>query len=123
MSPLSFKDLRAVNVPRCEEVFHKLDDWSPTDWATAMAGECGEACNEIKKLRCLDGSDSNPYFPEGRKAITERIAIELADLVICTDLLAARLEIDLGEAVADKFNRVSLKLGSTYFLLEKGGSL
>ena len=24
---------------------------SPTGWATAMAGECGEACNFVKKIR------------------------------------------------------------------------
>lgn len=87
MSGLSFDALRKANVARCEEVFFPLFDWSPTDWATAMAGECGEACSLIKKLR---RGDSIP---------TPLIAAELADVVAYVDLLAARLGIDLGEAV------------------------
>lgn len=98
--------LRCVNVTRCERVFHKLDDWSPTDWATAMAGECGEACNLIKKLR------------RGEVVKVRAIADELADLVIYADLLAARLNIDLGKAVAQKFNEVSAKRGSELYLSE-----
>lgn len=60
-----------------------------------MAGECGEACNLIKKLR------------RGEDVPTEDIAFELADLVIYADLLAERLGIDLGAAVRAKFNFVS----------------
>lgn len=92
---LRFDELRLANVARCEEVFHKLNEWSSTDWATAMAGECGEACNLIKKLR------------RGELITREMIGDELADLIIYTDLLSARLGIDLGEAVVRKFNIVS----------------
>lgn len=110
---LNFNVLREANVRRCEEVFHKLNDWSPTDWATAMAGECGEACNEIKKLRRLDGADADADTAENRHWLKVNIAHELADLVIYADLLAARLDIDLGEAIKFKFNEVSDKRSST----------
>lgn len=30
-SSLNFETLREANVRRCEQVFHKIDDWSPTD--------------------------------------------------------------------------------------------
>jgi hypothetical protein len=70
-----------------------------TDWACALAGETGEACNLIKKLRRGDAID------------TEDIGKELADVVIYADLLAARLGIDLGEAVVQKFNEVSDRYG------------
>lgn len=113
LQPLSFDSLRDANVRRCEEVFHKLTDWSPTDWATAMAGECGEACNEIKKLRRLDGADADSDTAENRHWLKVNIAHELADLVIYADLLAARLDIDLGEAIKFKFNEVSDKRSST----------
>lgn len=93
---LTFDWLRAANVERCEAVFHRLHEWSPTDWATAAAGEIGELCNLIKKMR------------RGETIDEERVASELADCVIYLDLLAARLDIDLGEAVRDKFNRVSI---------------
>lgn len=102
-----FDQLRLANVLRCQQVFHPLTDWSPTDWATAMAGECGEACNFIKKLRRLDGADGSVDTPELREAYRKAIAKELADMVIYADLLAARLGIDLGAAVVNKFNEVS----------------
>lgn len=102
--PLNFQTLRTVNVKRSEEVFCSMGDWSPTDWACALAGEAGEACNKIKKMR------------RGEAILTVDIAEELADVVIYTDLLAARLNINLEIAVLTKFNKVSRKRGSTYFL-------
>lgn len=100
MVPLSFDKLREANVTRCESAFHKCDDWSPTDWACAMAGECGEACNLIKKLR------------RGEDIENTDIGKELADIVIYADLLAKRLRLDLGECVREKFNEVSKRVNS-----------
>ncbi len=116
VAELSFGRLREVNVKRCEEVFHPLQDWSPTDWATAMSGECGEACNEVKKLRRLDGADRVKDSDLERQRLRMKAAKELADLVIYADLLAARLNINLGEAVVEKFNQVSTERGSAFFL-------
>lgn len=39
---IRFSELSEANRQRCEEVFHPIDEWSPTDWACAMGGECGE---------------------------------------------------------------------------------
>lgn len=100
MGSLDFDALRAANVKRCEDVFHPLDSWSPQDWACAMAGETGEACNLIKKLRRNEAIDHGD------------IGRELADIVIYADLLAARLRLDLGDAVRAKFNEVSERRGS-----------
>lgn len=97
ITQLNLHSLRLVNVERCEKVFHKLNDWSPTDWGCAMAGECGEACNFIKKQR------------RGENISKEEIGKELADVVIYADLLAARLGINLSEAIIEKFNEVSNK--------------
>jgi NTP pyrophosphatase (non-canonical NTP hydrolase) len=116
MNKLSFDKLREANVRRCEDVFHPLDSWSPTDWATAMAGECGEACNNIKKLRRLDGADQELDSKFERTRLIFETASELADLVIYADLLAARLGIDLGYAVTRKFNEVSEKRSSKFTL-------
>lgn len=117
MSGLTFEELRRADVARCEEVFHAEDGingWTPADWATAMAGECGEACNEVKKLRRLQTSPNwNRLEDSDAGFIKDRIAAELADLVIYADLLAARLGIDLGEAIVEKFNVVSVRVGST----------
>ena len=50
-SELTFNKLREANVKRCNKHFHKLNDWSPTDWGCALAGEVGELCNFLKKAR------------------------------------------------------------------------
>lgn len=116
MTNITFNELRFANVQRCVQVFHKLEDWSPCDWATAMAGECGEACNIIKKLRRLDGADSDKDSAAHRADLIKDVSYELADLVIYADLLAARLGINLGDAVVKKFNAVSDVRKSTIFL-------
>jgi NTP pyrophosphatase (non-canonical NTP hydrolase) len=107
---LTFRELREANRTRCENTFHPIDAWSPTDWACAMAGEVGEACNEVKKLRRLDGADASE---EKRDELVQKIGHELADTVIYADLLAERLGIDLGDAVREKFNIVSESRGSS----------
>lgn len=112
VDPLAFAELRDINVKRCTAVFHPLRDWSPTDWACALAGEAGEACNEVKKLRRLDGADAHEDTAARRSELETRIGAELADTVIYADLLAARLGIDLGAAIREKFNEVSERRGS-----------
>jgi len=97
---LDFDELRIANEQRCAELFHPIEDWSPTDWGCAVAGEVGEACNLIKKLR------------RGEAIPVEEIGKELADSVIYMDLLCTRLGIDLGEAVRSKFNEISDRRGS-----------
>lgn len=113
---LHFDALRAANVARCEEVFHLLQDWTPTDWATAFGGEAGEAQNFVKKLRRLDGADANQDTNEHRIELIRNVGLELADTVIYADLLAARLGIDLGAAVREKFNLVSRERRSRFLL-------
>lgn len=113
---LTFGDLKSTNLRRCEEAFHNIEDWTPTDWACAMAGEAGEACNLIKKLRRLDGADKVKDTPATRKKLTAAIGKELADAVIYADLLATRLGVSLGDEVRKKFNAVSRKRGVEIFL-------
>ena len=101
---LTFKRLREKNVARCEVTYHPLNDWSPTDWATAMAGELGEALGLVKKMR------------RGEPVNIDDIGDELADLIIYADLLAARLGINLDASIIRKFNKVSAKTGSNQYL-------
>lgn len=103
-SGLSFKRLHETNVKRCEFSYFPIDEWSPTDWACALAGEVGEACNLIKKMRRGDNIDLNA------------VAEELADVMIYLDLLSARLGIDLEQAIIDKFNKDSRKRKAEIFL-------
>jgi NTP pyrophosphatase (non-canonical NTP hydrolase) len=81
-NPLSFDALRETNVARSEAAFQPIADWTPTDWATAVAGETGEACNLVKKLRRLDGPDRKLDTTGQREYLTREIGKELADIVI-----------------------------------------
>lgn len=109
---LSFEELRRANVARCEQLFHPIDSWTATDWACALAGEAGEACDAVKKLRRLDDGLNHEGDPATPEECIELIAQELADTVLYADLLAARLGINLGEAIRDKFNILSERMGS-----------
>lgn len=66
-----------------------------------LAGESGEACNVIKKL------ERERHGWRGSRATTAQLAAELADVVICADLIAMQEDIDLSQAVIDKFNLTS----------------
>lgn len=101
--------LRAANVERCLTSFgHPLESWSIMEWACALAGEAGELCNVIKKLkREQDGIAGSRI--EGNPI--EAVGDEMADVVIYMDLLAARLGIDLQAAIANKFNKTSDAVG------------
>jgi len=101
---LDFVDFSQANIKRCEEVFHPLDSWSLSDWATAAVGELGEACNLIKKLN------------RGENIPLDLIAEELADCVTYIDLLATRMEKELMHELIKKFNKVSDKKGSDEYL-------
>jgi NTP pyrophosphatase (non-canonical NTP hydrolase) len=82
-------------------------DWSATDWACALAGEVGEACNLVKKRRRGDSIDP------------KEIGKELADVVCYTILLANHIGIDLEQSLIEKFNDVSNRIGSHVFIKQK----
>jgi NTP pyrophosphatase (non-canonical NTP hydrolase) len=70
-----------------------------------LAGEAGEACNVIKKL------ERERLGIRGSRDTVAHLAEELADVVICADLIAMAEGIDLDAAVAAKFNATSEKVG------------
>jgi NTP pyrophosphatase (non-canonical NTP hydrolase) len=120
-------NLAAANELRAPD-FHAggLMDWSPAERGNELAGETGEACNELKKLLRFDRRTGTRMLGPGmthwvdadeatqieRAAILERIRNELGDVVICASLIARQLGIDLQQATLDKFNATSDKIGS-----------
>ena len=77
-----------------------------------LAGEVGELLNKVKKLvRFYKGIQGNRYTDSGdiEMDLKKDIADELADVIICTDLLAMDMDIDLRRAVMAKFNATSDK--------------
>lgn len=105
---LTFHEFRVQNVSRLRRWHDPAnEEWTGSDWGNAMAGEAGEACNVVKKLRRHETNLGTSYNTPEREELIPKLAEELADAVTYADLLANHYGIDLGEAVRDKFNRVS----------------
>ena len=96
-----FDALRQANLARAKE-------WNPTGADTGpgfagleLAGEVGELCNLLKKAeRARLGLVGGSVSPAA-------IAEELADVVICADLVGLALGLDLWPIVVTKFNATS----------------
>jgi hypothetical protein len=87
VGPLTFDAFRAANVARCLK-------WHPLASLLKM------------RNRERDGLPGNKFSPTQKQ-----IADELADVATYLDLLAEVLGVDLGRAVAEKFNEVSERVG------------
>lgn len=94
---------RKANVDRCNSDFpgHDLNSWDLGLWALAIAGEAGELCNLVKKRI------------RGDQISDDQIREEVADIFTYLDLFAARAGFDLEPAIAEKFNKVSERIGSS----------
>lgn len=100
----TFDKLRQANLDREKE-------WDPNNRITLtyrgneLGGEVGEAQNVIKKL------ERERIGIRGSRATKEQLAEELADVIICVDLIAMDENIDLRSALVSKFNATSEKYG------------
>lgn len=99
--------LRRANIMRCYEWMGGAPDVKNLAFhGLELGGEVGEAQNIIKKLiRWYDGIPGKINPEIGVPMLAE----ELADVIICIDLIAATYNIDLVKAVTDKFNATSDK--------------
>lgn len=117
---MHFNDFSVFNRRRCESpdgFNHRLADWSLSDWMTAVAGELGEAANVAKKLnRVRDGIPGNEETPE---ELRQKLADEIADTFIYLDLLAQSQGFSIQDAVLNKFQRTSKKIGYDDALLRR----
>jgi NTP pyrophosphatase (non-canonical NTP hydrolase) len=115
---LTIRFLQYINAKRAVR-WHQnggIKSWSALEWAGAMAGEAGEACNAAKKLKRIEDQIANINLEEGRSLTDEQnassqVVDEIADTVIYGVLLAERVGLDLEEAIRMKFNRKSEEYG------------
>ncbi len=106
----SIREISKVSLERALRWHPKgISSWSASDWAVALAGEVGELCNVVKKLNRYrdDITGNKEQFSELRTMLWK----EVADVYLYLDLFAQSEDIDLGEAVARKFNETSFKNG------------
>jgi NTP pyrophosphatase (non-canonical NTP hydrolase) len=109
---MEFNHVSTINKARALE-WHKggLEEWSVADWSNAMAGEAGEVCNAVKKLRRIETVVQQVVGPQTREEAVAKIATEIGDTYLYLDLLAQRLGINIEDAIRDTFNRVSEREG------------
>lgn len=105
---LRFADLRRANVER-QEHWGGSENWTLADWSNAVAGEVGEACNVVKKIRrpqlgtVGNDADAPKYYAQ--------LESEIGDVLIYLDLLAKAAGFTLDTCVSRAFNEKSEKLG------------
>jgi NTP pyrophosphatase (non-canonical NTP hydrolase) len=104
-----FTKLREANLSRNKE-WDPDNKLGPLFFSTELAGECGEACNVVKKL------EREKLGLRGSRSDKMKLAEELADVIICADLLAIAYDINIEKAVTTKFNKTSLEQNLSIFL-------
>lgn len=96
-----------LNNERCEESFFPVDSWSITDWGCALAGEVGELCNYLKKIRRNESTGITwSDIPE------DAVKKEIGDIFAYLNLICIKLGINMEDAIIDKFNEVSDRVNS-----------
>lgn len=108
---ISFTYLREMNRRRKKLWHGDPDPWTLSDWGNALAGEVGEACNVIKKMRRLEMGMRQQRSQFTMEEFRVMLGKELADSFLYLDLLAEAAGIDLEEAIVAKFNEVSEREG------------
>lgn len=91
-----------------------LNQWNLLEWAAAMAGEAGEACNAAKKVRRLeldlmnrvDGAEDRDI-----EALKWKLANEAADTLIYSLLLLSVLGVRASDVIERVFDRKSIEYG------------
>jgi len=113
-SPLTqlYDNLRDANLAR-QEVWAGGDAIDLSFRGLELAGEVGELLNKVKKLirfyKGIQGNKPSTVAADIELDLKKAIAEELGDVVICADLLAMDMDIDLRSALVAKFNATSAK--------------
>ncbi len=112
MTDLTFGEVSRINRARCERWHPGFpeDGWTGADWSNAMAGEAGETCNIVKKLRRADFGKVQAEATS-RADLLAKLGMEIGDTLLYLDLLAQHYGLDLAQCVVDTFNRVSVREG------------
>jgi hypothetical protein len=93
-------ELREANIAR-DAVWNPKKLLSLSFRGNELGGEIGEAQNILKKI------ERERLGLRGSRATPEMLAEELADGVICLDLIAMEFRINMISAIRAKFNKTS----------------
>lgn len=90
---MTINHLQTMLVTTSRAKYPQGERWTPQDWALAIAGEAGELCNVLKKVR------RGSIALEDCKA---DVAEEAADVIIYCNLLLACLGVEAETAILAK---------------------
>jgi NTP pyrophosphatase (non-canonical NTP hydrolase) len=96
--------LREANIAR-DKVWNPNKVLSLSFRGNELGGEIGEAQNILKKI------ERERLGLRGSRATAEMLAEELADGMICLDLIAMEFHISMIDAITRKFNKTSEERG------------
>ena len=88
--------------------------WTLADYSNALAGEVGEICNKIKKIRRIELGHSGGQLrnqPREVGPLIEELRGELGGAFVYLLSLADALCVDLTDAIREEFNKVSDEQG------------
>lgn len=107
-----YPTLRDANIARAVD-FQNGAKVSAAFRGLELGGEVGEAQNVMKKLERLRLGMKGEY---DKDELIKKLKEELADVIICVDLIAMDFSIDLTLAVMDKFNKTSAEKNLDHWL-------
>jgi NTP pyrophosphatase (non-canonical NTP hydrolase) len=105
---MHIEEIERVNLIRKARWHSEMDNWVLSDWSNAMAGEAGEACNVVKKIRRIE-TGLRPEVDGSMEELRHKLAMEIADVFLYLQLLASEAGINMTRAIVEKFNFTSRK--------------
>lgn len=109
---LSIKKITAKSISRANRWHvNGIDSWSELEWAGAMAGEAGEACNAAKKVKRITDEIANRAGSVAKvelqdlNAYSQQTCKESADAILYAILLIVRCGGDPEKVLAEVFNK------------------
>ncbi len=109
----TLNEIQTINLQRALRWHPKgLGEWSLSDWAVALGGECGKLQDKVKKInRLRDKLEHLRNQSTDECKIIAEIGEECADVFLYLLLFAQRAGIDLEAETVRKFNLVSEQMG------------
>jgi NTP pyrophosphatase (non-canonical NTP hydrolase) len=114
IATMTFDRFSRANRERCESpqgFHHALNEWSSSDWMTALVGEVGEAANVVKKLNRI--RDNVPGNKLTKDELCNQLRKELGDVYVYLDLMSQSLGFFIVDAATEVFNAKSKEIGYT----------
>lgn len=109
---MELPDISKINRSRCERWYAGGEGWTAADWSNALAGEVGELCNKVKKVRRHEThvdriATGQSYNTPPMEELLASIKDEIADVFLYLDLVANHFDLELEDCIFPKFNAVS----------------